>query len=712
MAKKHVLVADGDPKSSRVVDVALKNAGYTVTVVRDGEAALGVLHDGAADGGTPRGVDAMVVDARLPKLDGLALVKILRATPGLAATTVLLLTVARATEDNLRGLELGVDEFVAKPVFLTDLLAKVEVALARGARVGLGVQSMPDGATLRGSAGPLGVIDLLQGLETAKRSGTLTLRLVAGPADTGRGVAEPKRLDDDEATVLLRSGRVIDARYRALRGEEALYRTMVWREVGYEITFGNVEGEDILGQATNHLVHEGLRRLDEWSRLSETLPPLDRRFRVDEEALASKIPEIPPELAGVLKLVDGARTLLGIVDASPFEDLSTLSTLSQLYFEGVLVAMPPLSSRAPQSGADFPRAPVEEKLAPPRPSGTVRPPVVAASGLTSETMPFPPPPEVQAVLAEIRQPTPSASAPPRTTSKTDPFPAMLPTPGIPVEALVAPPSEPAVGRASISGMEALREEDDGAAADGEPDVLRTSAPGAPSEDAASDPDAAPSDPVPAIRSSAPPAGPRFDPDDELDDDAPRGREPGGDRIAGNKVVLGLFAALAVFATFGIAARKIVRGNNDSPEGLGVVGAVSGGWDAPTKKDGGAPVLTVPPTVGVSAASAPSASATAGPSAAPEASASAAASAAPDAGPPKPKLSKDAIGRAIDAGKYDDAIAAAQALVDATPTDAEAWLLLGAAYDGKRDKTAARAAYKSCTEQAKGTFANECARMLR
>ena len=195
MAKKHVLVADGDPKSSRVVDVALKNAGYTVTVVRDGEAALGVLHDGAADGGTPRGVDAMVVDARLPKLDGLALVKILRATPGLAATPVLLLTEARATEDKLRGLELGVDEFVAKPVFLTDLLAKVEVALARGARVGLGVQSMPDGATLRGSAGPLGVIDLLQGLETAKRSGTLTLRLVAGPADTGRGVAEPKRID-------------------------------------------------------------------------------------------------------------------------------------------------------------------------------------------------------------------------------------------------------------------------------------------------------------------------------------------------------------------------------------------------------------------------------------------------------------------------------------------------------------------------------------
>jgi len=194
-------------------------------------------------------------------------------------------------------------------------------------------------------------------------------------------------------------------------------------------------------------------------------------------------------------------------------------------------------------------------------------------------------------------------------------------------------------------------------------------------------------------------------DDEANDEQ---LAPGGDeRIAGKKVVLGLFAALTIFATFGIAARKVVRGTNDSPEGLGVVGAVSGGWDAPTKKDSGAPVLTVPPTVGVSATPVPSASGV--PSVVHDASS---ASAAADAGAPKPKLSKDAIGRAIDAGKYDDAIAAAQDLVDATPSDAEAWLLLGAAYDGKRDKASARAAYKSCTERAKGTFANECARMLR
>jgi len=47
--------------------------------------------------------------------------------------------------------------------------------------------------------------------------------------------------------------------------------------------------------------------------------------------------EIPDELNGILRLFDGKRTLIDVVDESPFEDLSTLSTITKLYFEGLLV---------------------------------------------------------------------------------------------------------------------------------------------------------------------------------------------------------------------------------------------------------------------------------------------------------------------------------------------------------------------------------------
>jgi hypothetical protein len=71
--------------------------------------------------------------------------------------------------------------------------------------------------------------------------------------------------------------------------------------------------------------------------LLEQLPPLATIFDVDHEQLVERLNEIPDDLNGILKLFDGRRTLLDVVDDSPFEDLSTLSTITKLFFEGLLV---------------------------------------------------------------------------------------------------------------------------------------------------------------------------------------------------------------------------------------------------------------------------------------------------------------------------------------------------------------------------------------
>src|SRR6185503_2400359 len=88
---------------------------------------------------------------------------------------------------------------------------------------------------------------------------------------------------------------------------------------------------------TQGLLMEGMRRVDEWGRLLEQLPPLTTVFDVDHAQLLERLNEIPDELNGILKLFDGKRTLLDVVDGSPFEDLSTLSTITKLYFEGLLI---------------------------------------------------------------------------------------------------------------------------------------------------------------------------------------------------------------------------------------------------------------------------------------------------------------------------------------------------------------------------------------
>jgi hypothetical protein len=74
---------------------------------------------------------------------------------------------------------------------------------------------------------------------------------------------------------------------------------------------------------------------------------LNTIFRVDGKLLAERLNEIPDELNGVLRLFDGTRTLMDVVDESPFEDLSTLSTVTKLFFEGLLaIYEPPVTHEA------------------------------------------------------------------------------------------------------------------------------------------------------------------------------------------------------------------------------------------------------------------------------------------------------------------------------------------------------------------------------
>src|SRR5689334_21128306 len=137
--------------------------------------------------------------------------------------------------------------------------------------------------------------------------------------------------------MLSREGKIIDAQLGALRDVEAGYRGLIWNDGSVEVECTVVNAEEVNDRSTLGILMEGMRRVDEWGRLLEQLPPLSTVFDVDHAQLLERLNEIPDELNGILKLVDGKRTLLDVVDGSPFEDLSTLSTITKLYFEGLLI---------------------------------------------------------------------------------------------------------------------------------------------------------------------------------------------------------------------------------------------------------------------------------------------------------------------------------------------------------------------------------------
>jgi hypothetical protein len=259
-------------------------------------------------------------DTRLPRLDGYELVRRLKERPEQANIPVAFLTGQKSIEDKIRGLELGVEDYLTKPIFVRELIARVNMLLARRTHDTMATSVQSRRTHFSGSLEDMGVVDLLQTFEVSRKSGVAR-------------VYDGKR----EARIFFRDGKVIDAELGKLRGEEAVYRGLILSGGNFEVEFRGIPNDDVISTSTQGLLMEGMRRVDEWGRLLEQLPPLETVFEVDHLQLMERLNEVPDELNGILKLFDARRTLLDVVDESPFEDLSTLSTITKLFFEGLLV---------------------------------------------------------------------------------------------------------------------------------------------------------------------------------------------------------------------------------------------------------------------------------------------------------------------------------------------------------------------------------------
>lgn len=127
---EHILVVDDDPDLRALLARYLKEQGMRVTAVADGVAMDAVLARDRAD--------LVILDLMLPGEDGLALARRLRA----AGDTPIIMLSARGEEvDRIVGLEVGADDYLAKPFSPRELLARIRAVLRR--RAGAATPSPP-----------------------------------------------------------------------------------------------------------------------------------------------------------------------------------------------------------------------------------------------------------------------------------------------------------------------------------------------------------------------------------------------------------------------------------------------------------------------------------------------------------------------------------------------------------------------------------------
>jgi two-component system response regulator MprA len=122
MAGSRILVVEDDPPLAATLERVLTTEGYDVEAAGDGNEALRRSKD--------RLFDLVVLDVMLPGLDGIAVCKRLRAT---APTPILMLTALGGTDERVRGLDSGADDYLVKPFAYEELLARVRALLRRTA---------------------------------------------------------------------------------------------------------------------------------------------------------------------------------------------------------------------------------------------------------------------------------------------------------------------------------------------------------------------------------------------------------------------------------------------------------------------------------------------------------------------------------------------------------------------------------------------------
>lgn len=114
-----VLIADDEKDLNSVISKTLRDEGYAVDSVYDGNSALEYLEAAS--------YDAAVLDIMMPGIDGIEVIRRFRSSGG--TTPILLLTARDSVNDRVNGLDSGADDYLVKPFMFPELLARLRVLL-------------------------------------------------------------------------------------------------------------------------------------------------------------------------------------------------------------------------------------------------------------------------------------------------------------------------------------------------------------------------------------------------------------------------------------------------------------------------------------------------------------------------------------------------------------------------------------------------------
>ncbi len=325
-----VLLAEDEAFVAQMTVDMLAELPLEVRVAKDGREALEqakAIHP-----------DLILLDAMMPELDGFEVAAVLKANPATQDIPIIFMTARSLVDDKVRGLELGAEDYLIKPIRREELLARVRNVLRRvEAR-----RAAPPAETslMRGRLETMSLPNIIQVLEAERRTGTLRLR------SGGR-----------RAEVLFDEGRVACAVEGPRQGEAAVYGLLGWQqgEFALESTAGAGPADARVTKPNQSLLIEGARRLDEIPALRRALGSLAgpiRMIPVFREGFLHRT--LPRGVHQLVDLCDGTQTLPQLLEASSLDEWETLTLFGRFLKLGMLEHGDPAKRGLPRLGIQIP----------------------------------------------------------------------------------------------------------------------------------------------------------------------------------------------------------------------------------------------------------------------------------------------------------------------------------------------------------------------
>jgi uncharacterized protein (TIGR02266 family) len=300
-----ILLAEDEALMAQMMVDMLAELPVEVTVARNGREALERVQAGIPD--------LILLDAMMPELDGFEVAAALKSNPTTQDIPIIFLTARVRVEDKVRGLELGAEDYLIKPVRREEIIARVRNVLRRSeARR---AAAPPQSSLMRGRLEVMGLPNIVQVLEAERRTGTLRL------------TSEGRR-----GEILFLEGRIAYAMQGPRQGEAAVYTLLAWSTGDFELelTTGEGPGDAQVVRPNQVLLMEGVRRLDELPGLRKAVAHLEgpvKLFAIFRDGLLRRT--LPGGFNHLVRMCDGSRTVAQLSEASSLDEWGTLTFLGR-----------------------------------------------------------------------------------------------------------------------------------------------------------------------------------------------------------------------------------------------------------------------------------------------------------------------------------------------------------------------------------------------